>query len=162
MHLKKYKGGEFNGQPVHEILHGITFSGLGLLDKKGADENARITTVSQLSVVSCQLKDKNNQPLTDNRQPATDNRFQGGNQMAEEKDKQEGTPLQNEGAKEDTATEDKDTLIKKLQAENQLLKQQVADLQKQIEKYEAEAKAAVRKYQVGEAVSQAGSEWCGI
>jgi len=61
-----HKGGEFNGQPAHEILHGVTFTGLGLLDKKGADENAKITTVSHLSVVSCQLNDKNNQPATDN------------------------------------------------------------------------------------------------
>ncbi len=38
--------------------------------------------------------------------------------MAEEKEKQEGAsqaPLENEGAKKDTVTEDKDTLIKKLQ-----------------------------------------------
>jgi adenine-specific DNA-methyltransferase len=49
IHLKKHKGSQFNGQLVYEILHGITFTGLGLLDKKGADENAKIKTVSQLN-----------------------------------------------------------------------------------------------------------------
>ncbi len=128
IHLKKYKGGQFEGKPVYEILHGITFTGLGLLDKKGADENAKITTVSELI-----------------------NQSQGGNRMPEpnEKDKQK---LDDEAAKKGQDTnnppadeKDKDALIKKLQAENQKLKQQVADLQKQVEKYESEAKAAVRK-----------------
>jgi adenine-specific DNA-methyltransferase len=118
IHLKKYKGGEYNGQAVYEILHGITFTGLGLLDKKGADENARITTVSEL------------------------NHNQGGNQMADEEKKK----LEEEAAKKQAADDkDKDAMIKQLQDENQKLKQQVADLQKQVEKYEAEAQAAARK-----------------
>jgi chitodextrinase len=45
-HLRKFKGGEYQGKPVFEILHGVTFTGLGLLDRKGADENARITQVA--------------------------------------------------------------------------------------------------------------------
>ena len=45
IHLRKNKG-EFQGQPVYEILHGVTFTGLGLLDRKGADDNARITQVA--------------------------------------------------------------------------------------------------------------------
>jgi len=128
IHLKKYKGAQFNGRPVYEILHGITFTGLGLLDKKGADENARIKTVSQL------------------------NHNEGGKEMAEEKDKQE---LENEGAKKNQAEEkDKDALIKKLQAENQQLKQQVADLQKQVEKYESEAQTAARKARAEKLISK--------
>jgi adenine-specific DNA-methyltransferase len=128
IHLKKYKGGEFNSQPVYEILHGITFTGLGLLDKKGADENARIKTVSQL------------------------NHNHGGEEMPEEKEKQE---LEKDGAKNDqTEDKDKDTLIKKLQAENQQLKQQVADLQKQVEKYEAEARATARKTRAEKLISK--------
>ena len=47
-HLRKFKGRDFNGQPVFEILHGVTFTGLGLLDRKGADENARILQVASL------------------------------------------------------------------------------------------------------------------
>lgn len=46
IHLRKYKGAEYEGKPVFEILHGVTFTGLGLLDRKGADENARITQVA--------------------------------------------------------------------------------------------------------------------
>jgi adenine-specific DNA-methyltransferase len=46
VHLRKNKGGELQGQPVYEILHGVTFTGLGLLDRKGADENARILKVA--------------------------------------------------------------------------------------------------------------------
>ncbi len=65
--------------------------------------------------------------------------------MPEEKEKKE---LENGGAKTGQEEEkDKDALIKRLQDENQQLKQQVADLQKQIEKYETEAKSAARKAQ---------------
>ncbi len=130
VHLKKYKGSQLNGRPVYEILHGITFTGLGLLDKKGADENARIKSVSQL------------------------NHLQGGKDMAEEKE------LEKEGAKKNQAEEgvtdpkDKDALIKKLEAENQQLKQQVADLQKQVEKYEAEAQTAARKSRAEKLISK--------
>lgn len=46
IHLRKHKGGAFQEKPVFEILHGVTFTGLGLLDRKGADENARITQVA--------------------------------------------------------------------------------------------------------------------
>ncbi|MBI5789419.1 MAG: hypothetical protein HZA78_11265 [Candidatus Schekmanbacteria bacterium] len=137
IHLKKYKAGQFEGKPVYEILHGVTFSGLGLLDKKGADENAKITAVSDL----------------------TDNfKNQGGKQMpeADEKDKQK---LEDEAAKKGTDTtpadeKDKDALIKKLQSENQKLKQQVADLQKQVEKYDAESKAAARKVKAEKLLSK--------
>jgi len=47
LHLKKYKGKEYEGQEVFEILHNITFTGLGLLDRAGADENARILSVAE-------------------------------------------------------------------------------------------------------------------
>ena len=45
-------------------------------------------------------------------------------------------------AKPPGSEQEKDALIKKLQAENAQLKQQVADLQKTIQQYESEAKAA--------------------
>ena len=58
--------------------------------------------------------------------------------MSEEKKEQEnGT--------QNSQADEKDDMIKKLQEENQQLKQQVADLQKQVEKYEAESQAAARK-----------------
>ena len=46
IHLKKYKGKEYKGKKVYEILHNITFTGLGLLDRAGADEKAKILTVA--------------------------------------------------------------------------------------------------------------------
>lgn len=44
IHLKRYKGQTYQGQAVFEILHGVTFTGLGLLDREGADEAAKITS----------------------------------------------------------------------------------------------------------------------
>jgi len=46
LHLKKYKGRQYQGQQVFEILHNITFTGMGLLDRKGADPEARILSVA--------------------------------------------------------------------------------------------------------------------
>jgi hypothetical protein len=37
---------------VNEILHGVTFTGLGLLDRQGADENARILQVASMEDTS--------------------------------------------------------------------------------------------------------------
>ena len=45
-HLKNYKGRSYQGKPVYEVLHGITFSGMGLLDREGADERAEIKRVA--------------------------------------------------------------------------------------------------------------------
>lgn len=47
-HLKNFKGGEFKGKPVYEILHDVTFQGVALLDKPGADVNAKILQVAAL------------------------------------------------------------------------------------------------------------------
>lgn len=46
MHLKGFKGRKYNGKPTFEILHNVTFTGVGLLSKEGADEGAKITQVS--------------------------------------------------------------------------------------------------------------------
>jgi len=46
LHLKKHKGREYQGKPVYEILHNIIFTGMGLLDRKGADPQARILRVA--------------------------------------------------------------------------------------------------------------------
>ncbi|MDP8228271.1 MAG: hypothetical protein P9M15_02320, partial [Candidatus Electryoneaceae bacterium] len=48
LHLKKHKGRQYQGQQVFEILHNITFTGMGLLDRKGADPEARILSVANL------------------------------------------------------------------------------------------------------------------
>jgi len=47
VHLKKYKGQEYQGRKVYEILHNITFTGMGLLDRKGADPQAKILSVAK-------------------------------------------------------------------------------------------------------------------
>jgi len=49
-HRRKCEGGTFRDKPAFEILHGVTFTGLGLLDRKSADENARITQVTAARV----------------------------------------------------------------------------------------------------------------
>jgi len=48
VHLKSYKGQEYRGALVYEILHGITFTGVGLLDREGADDRAEIQQVAAI------------------------------------------------------------------------------------------------------------------
>jgi len=50
LHLKKYKGREYQGRQVYEILHNITFTGMGLLDRKGADPGAKILSVANSKI----------------------------------------------------------------------------------------------------------------
>ena len=66
LHLCKHKGGTFQGQPVFEILHGVTFTGLGLLDRKGADEDARIT---QVASEESEKTDEEGGPTMDDKKP---------------------------------------------------------------------------------------------
>jgi len=131
LHLKKFKGKEFKGQPVYEILHGITFTGLGMLDRKGADENARIKQVAEN--VSLQ------QSVDDQRGEA--------DIMADEKPKDE-QPVDDAAKKKDSgggAGPNKDARIQELEAENQRLKAQIAELQKKLEEYQAKEQAAARR-----------------
>ena len=128
IHLRKYKGGDYQGKPVFEILHGVTFTGLGLLDRKGADENARITQVASHQAAET---------------------TSGGIQLEDEKKE---TDEQHEDAAKKAAPPgggappvDDKTRIKELETENKDLKQQVLDLQKQVQEFEAESKAAANK-----------------
>jgi adenine-specific DNA-methyltransferase len=128
IHLRKHKGGAFQGKPVYEILHGVTFTGLGLLDRKGADENARITQVaSERGEVSETLNEGG--PTMDEIQKAKD-------EAAEAAKKTE------DGG---GGTTDDKARIKELEKENKELKQQVLTLQKQVEEMEAEQKAAANR-----------------
>ena len=128
IHLRKYKGGAFQGKPVFEILHGVTFTGLGLLDRKGADENARITQVaSERGEVSETLNEGG--PTMDEKQKAKDEAA-----LAAKKAEEGGG----------NAADDK-ARIKELEKENKELKQQVLALQKQVEEMEAERKAAANR-----------------
>lgn len=122
LHLKKFKGGEFKGQPVYEILHGITFTGLGLLDRKGADENAKIKQVAE-------------------KQPN-----EGGNDRMDGENKKPDTE-ETEAAKKapgDGGAAEKDARIKELEKENKDLKAQIDEVQKELDKIREEQAAAAR------------------
>jgi len=140
VHLRKYKGGEVQGKPVYEILHGVTFTGVGLLDRKGADENARILQVASHQC-PCEETTK-------------------GEPVMDEKDKDKTSKEETEGAKKKDDTgggggggtapvpEDPASLkarVKELEKENKDLKQQVAELQKQVQDLEADKKAAANR-----------------
>ena len=125
-HLRKFKGRELDGKPVFEILHGVTFTGLGLLDRKGADENARI-----LQVASVQEPSVEHQPKGD---PTMD-----------EKTKKPDESSADAAKKKQERQEDNPAPGGELEKENRQLKAQVAELQKRIQELEAEQKAAASK-----------------
>jgi len=128
-HLRKYKGGELNGKQVFEILHGVTFTGLGLLDRKGADENARILQVASRNPETPE-NNKQGDPSMD------DNHDNSGEQTTDAAKK--GKEPAGGGA----ATPPQDSDLKK---ENQQLKAQVQELQKRVKELEAQQKAAASK-----------------
>jgi len=125
LHLRKYKGGDFQGQPVYEILHGVTFTGLGLLDRKGADENARITQVASQGA-DIPEGDTMDEPIRD---------------AADSEAAKKSTPPAGGG----TPPADPAAQLKALEQENKQLKQQVVDLQKQVDELLAAQKAAANR-----------------
>ena len=126
-HLRKFKGRDFNGQPVFEILHGVTFTGLGLLDRKGADENARILQVASLQSQPDQSQPEGDSTMEDKTKPTDDQAAKTESDAAKKK------PAQQEG---DPAR------VTDLEKENRQLKAQVTELQKRVQELEAEQKAA--------------------
>lgn len=126
-HLRKFKGRDFNGLPVFEILHGVTFTGLGLLDRKGADENARILQVASLQSQPDQSQPEGDSTMEDKTKPTDDQAAKTESDAAKKK------PAQQEG---DPAR------VTDLEKENRQLKAQVAELQKRVQELEAEQKAA--------------------
>lgn len=125
-HLRKFKGRDFSGQPVFEILHGVTFTGLGLLDRKGADENARILQVASLQSQPDQSQPEGDSTMEDKTKPTEDPAAKTESDAAKKK------PAQQEG---DPAR------VTDLEKENRQLKAQVAELQKRVQELEAEQKA---------------------
>ena len=126
-HLRKFKGRDFNGQPVFEILHGVTFTGLGLLDRKGADENARILQVASLQSQPDQSQPEGDSTMEDKTKPTDDQAAKTESDAAKKKpDQQEGDPAR----------------VSDLEKENRQLKAQIAELQKRVQELEAEQKAA--------------------
>ncbi len=131
VHLRKFKGAQYQGKPVFEILHGVTFTGLGLLDRKGADENARITQVASHEANQCSCNNTGGNSVDD---------IQKDNEEQLEAAKKRDAP----GGGAAPAVDDK-TRIKELEAENKDLQNQVLELQKQVQELEAESKAAANK-----------------
>jgi len=165
LHLKKFKGAEFKGKPVCEILHGITFTGLGLLDRKGADEKARITQVAErMRNAECGVRSQDD-PQEGGQQTASDDSQvcvvsplatqKGGLEaMDKDKDKDREEGAEREAARKPKAPDEggggsepsnKDARIKELEAENQKLKAQLVELQKELEKLQAKEKAAANR-----------------
>jgi adenine-specific DNA-methyltransferase len=130
-HLRKMKGGESGGKPVYEILHGVTFTGLGLLDRKGADENARILQVASQQQGNDPSKGDSDM---DDKTKKSDDKASGA-----AKEKPAGDAPDNGGG------DDSQKRIAELEKENKALKAQVAELQKRIEELEAERQAAANK-----------------
>jgi len=131
VHLRKSKGAEYQGKPVFEILHGVTFTGLGLLDRKGADENARITQVASQEARQCSCDNTGGNPVDD---------IQKENEEQLEAAKKKEAPAGGAAPPVDDKVR-----VKELEAENKDLKNQVLDLQKQVQDLEAQSKAAANK-----------------
>jgi adenine-specific DNA-methyltransferase len=121
VHLKNYKGRAWQGKPVYEILHGITFTGMGLLDREGADEKAEIRQVAAQASAN-----------------------DGGSSMGDEtKKKTQGQDEPVDPAELSDA--EKVKLIKKQQAEIERLTRENEGLQKKLDDSQAAHKAIVRK-----------------
>ncbi len=136
-HLKNFKGREVKGKPCFEILHGVAFTGMGLLDREGADERAEIQQVaSQIS-------------------------RQGETEMSDEKTKEtkaEETPPEPDGMSE----AEKDKLIKQQQGEIDRLTKELNAVKKQLDDSQAAQRAAVRKTKAEKLLSlweEAGREF---
>ena len=126
-HLRKFKGRDFNGLPVFEILHGVTFTGLGLLDRKGADENARILQVASLQSQPDQSQPEGDSTMEDKTKPTDD----------------QAAKTESDAAKKKPAQQENDPArVTDLEKENRQLKAQIAELQKRVQELEAEQKAA--------------------
>ena len=138
VHLRKFKGGEFQGKPVFEILHGVSFTGLGLLDRKGADENARIIQVA--SKEADRQESKEGGPAMDDKRKEES----GGEAAKKTPDGgAPGAPGAPPGGGAPPA--DDKARVRELEKENKDLKTQILALQKQIDQLEAERKAAANR-----------------
>jgi len=124
IHLKKHKGREYKGKKVYEILHNITFTGLGLLDKVGADENAKILTV------------------------ATNNNTEDSQMSEKEKttpDMDKNPDLEVKLKELQTSADEKDDRIKELENQIEKLTKDLDKSQKLVESLEKEKKASLQK-----------------
>lgn len=137
LHLANFKGGAYQGQPVYEILHGVTFTGLGLLDRKGADENAKISKVAHALEAkrdsfpgAVPMAGANTEQPKANKEPGGGDSGSGDQDMA-----QDNKALQ--------------AKIKQLEQENQKLKQRIEELEaeQQVEARKKRAEHLLAKFE---------------
>ena len=139
IHLKKHKGKDYRGKPVYEILHNITFTGLGLLDRAGADEEAKILTVATNKTMEDSHMSENNDPGKDGITTPPEKGDISPSPEAKHKDQSEKIKvLQSEA-------DEKDVRIKELESELAKLTKDFEKAQKLIESMEKEKQAAKQK-----------------
>ena len=122
LHLKNYKGSKYQGKPVFETLHGVRFSGLGLLAKQGADPDARITQVAEEN--GGPLEDQPNESGTPGEQKPTEN-----------------SKIQQLAKQLELFRQENESL----KTANQKAESELQALQKQIHEWEAKEQAMARK-----------------
>ncbi|MBC8376797.1 MAG: DNA adenine methylase [FCB group bacterium] len=147
LHLKKYKGKDYQDQKVFEKLHNITFTGLGLLDRAGADANAKIISVASTEPVTA--NDKSNKDHTEARMSETKKLEKQDGDGPEDQSKQ--ADLEAQIKEFQSSADEKDTRIKELESELEKLNKSLEDAQKQIETLTNE-KMAARQRSKAEAV----------
>jgi len=152
VHLQKYKGGDYQGKPCYEILHGVTFTGVGILDRQGADGNARIT---QVASQAAQQTEGGSTTMADEKKELTAEERAA--LEAAEAGKKDGETPSDDAAKKGTPPGggdapgdgekpvNKDEQIAMLQKENDDLKKQIADMQKELDAMKQEKQAAENK-----------------
>lgn len=120
-HLKNFKGRKYQNKACFEILHGVTFTGMGLLDREGADERAEIKKVANYH-----------------------NEQRGDLSMADDKSK---STRAEDGAVDPAGMSEaeKDKLIVKQQSEIDRLTKENEGLQKKLDESQAAHRAVVRK-----------------
>jgi len=153
-HLKNYKGREYQGKPVYEILHNITFTGMGLLDRKGADERAVITKVASQEDKSMEdaMSDEDIKKLQ------TENERLKGEveelkKKLETKTNAEETAAAEKQRAEAAVKSKKDEEIERLTKENESLKKQVDELMGKAKAHEEERQQAARRTRASELVT---------
>ena len=180
IHLKKYKGSNYQNKPVYEILHNITFTGMGLLDRQGADPEAKIVSIANsngdkimdsIADFGSYLTAKkiNNEvwPLTSALEGYISDLLKKfgneditqdvlTNQIATSLDtfrtKMKGLVDQVKSDVTNQASAANDEEVKQLRKENDSLKKQLEELQKTLDAYEAEKQKVARKTRASELI----------
>jgi adenine-specific DNA-methyltransferase len=130
LHLKNFKGKDYKGKACFEILHGVTFTGMGLLDREGADERAAIERVAA-----------NTESHENERSEA----------MADKEEKRVGAEPPDPSELSET---EKMKLIQKQQTEIERLTKELEALRRQLEESQAEQRRNARKAKAEELLKE--------